>query len=88
MNKSNILLVALSTLLLSCNVDVKEESKSAKYTYKFDVNKCPTGEQNFSSFESYCAGLKNEQLNNGCARTMRREQFIAASCPGDFDSGN
>lgn len=88
MKTIKILLIASSSLMVSCNIDVKEESKSAKYSYNYDVNGCPTGEQNFSSFESYCAGLKNDSLNKGCARSMRREQFIAASCPGDFDAGN
>lgn len=89
MKTLNILLVTTSTLFLfACNVDVKEESKSAKYTYNLELNGCSTGEQNFSSFDSYCSGLKNDSLNKGCARTMRREQFIQASCPGDFDSGN
>lgn len=88
MKKLNILLIAISTLLVSCNVDVKEESKSAKYSYNYDINGCQTGEQNFASFDAYCAGLKNDQLNKGCARSMRREQYVAASCPGDFDSGN
>lgn len=88
MKKSNILLIVVSFLLVSCNVDVKEESKSAKYTYNLELNGCSTGEQNFSSFDSYCSGLKSDSLNKGCARSMRREQYIQASCPGDFDSGN
>lgn len=75
--------------IASCNV--KNETESAKYTYRFETNGCPsggTGEQSFSSFDSYCSGLKNESLNKSCAREMRREQYIAANCPGDFDSGN
>ena len=85
MKKITLILFSLS-ILTSCNV--KTESNEAKYSYNLTNNGCPTKEQTFSSFDSYCAGLKNETLNEGCARTMRREIYNNAKCPGDFDSGN
>lgn len=83
----NLVFILVSVNVFSaCNV--KTESKEAKYSYNLTNNGCPTKEQTFSSFDAYCAGLKNEVLNDGCARTMRREIYISAKCPGDFDSGN
>jgi hypothetical protein len=50
---------------------------SKKFTYDYNVNGCKTGEQTFDSKEAYCAGLKNDALNNGCAASMRQQTFQA-----------
>jgi len=77
-------LLVVITVFTGCNLDVKTDS--AKYTYNFTENSCTTGEKTFSSFEDYCSTLKSNESNNNCARNLRREQFIAAGCSGDFDS--
>jgi hypothetical protein len=84
--KNILILVSSLSFFISCNV--KSESNEAKYSYNLTNNGCPTGERIFSSFEAYCAGLKSEADNGGCAREMRREIYNNANCSGDFDSGN
>jgi len=58
---------------------------SETYTYEFNHNKCKTGEQSFSTLEAACDGLKDIELNNGCAEDLREELFVGSQCPGDFD---
>lgn len=81
-----VFILFLLAVFTACNV--KTESNEAKYSYNLTNNGCPTGERTFSSFDAYCAGLKSETGNGGCARTIRREIYNNAKCPGDFDSGN
>lgn len=74
----NSLLLAIASLCLLNACSLKEESKS--YSYDFNVNGCPT-KQSFSDHGSYCQGLKNEALNNGCARELREKTFEANCAP-------
>ncbi len=80
-NLTASLTVALaSTLFFGCAA--KEESKSL--SYEFTENNCPTGKQTFGDQAAYCAGLKNDTLNKGCARSLRADAF-KAQCPGSFN---
>lgn len=45
----------------------------SQYTIK--VNGCSTGQQTFCSKTAYCAGLKDDVLNNGCAKSEREERY-------------
>ena len=47
-------------------------SKSEVYKYDYSYNGCETGVQKFSSKKAYCDGLLNDELNDYCARDMRR----------------
>lgn len=59
-------------------------SRTLSYTYSFNDNGCKTDKHSFASIEAYCNGLRDEALNNGCARTMRKNSFQQAGCPGSF----
>lgn len=39
---------------------------------------CTTGCQTYYSLGSYCSGLQNESLNNGCARAGRQAAYERA----------
>jgi hypothetical protein len=43
--------------------------------YQFSFNGCDTGEHAFDSTEAYCAGLKSNSLNNGCAEALRKDAY-------------
>jgi len=62
------------------------QSDNYTYTYSESINgvECTTGERKYDSKEDYCAGLKDEKLNNGCAKETRKQSFLAESCPGTF----
>lgn len=60
-------------------------TESSDYSYFFEENFCPTGQQRFSSLESMCEGLKDDALNKGCAKDMRRDYFEEKGCPGEFE---
>ena len=40
-----------------------------------DGNACTTGCQIFQSIEAYCGGLRNDQINNNCAKAQREKTF-------------
>ncbi|MFZ3230288.1 MAG: hypothetical protein WA160_08790 [Pseudobdellovibrio sp.] len=86
--KNKITLIQLAALVLlftSCMpksaTDAILNQKSSGYTYDLTENGCPTGEHSFSSLESMCDGLKNDSLNNFCARNLRYSKF-QSDCPG------
>lgn len=58
---------------------------SESFSYDYTENGCKTGEQKFDSLEALCAGLKDDQLNHGCAPSIRAEKFKASGCLGSFD---
>ena len=63
-------LIALTGILgISILTGCTAEDKS--YTYQYSENGCDTGSHNFDSKADYCAALKNESLNNGCASDLR-----------------
>ena len=79
--KSRILLAAATCLLgtaLGCgNNGLNSESTS----YQLSYNGCDTGEHSFDSVEKYCDGLRDEQLNHGCA-IKSRKQLFNQNCSG------
>ena len=54
-------------------LDATKEKKDESFRYQFSENGCDTGEQVFASKEAYCAALKNDSLNHGCAPRTRLE---------------
>jgi hypothetical protein len=63
----------------------KSSNSSESYSYDITLNNCPTGKHTFSSKEALCKGLKDDTLNDHCAREVRRQEFSARSCSGSFD---
>ena len=57
---------------------------SASYIYSLSYNKCDTGSHSFDGLDALWAGLQNEELNHGCAVSMRADFFKSHSCPGTF----
>lgn len=66
----------------------KPQSQIFKYNFKSDKQFCETGEQQFSSFESFCLGLADWAANNGCADEERKKEFAEKKCPGDYETLN
>ena len=62
-----------------CSFDSDDESKSETFKYQFNDNGCDTGAQSFNDKDAYCAALKNEALNKGCAKESR-DTLHAKSC--------
>jgi hypothetical protein len=50
-------------------------------SYEFTENNCPTGKQTFSDMSGYCAGLKDDARNNGCAGYTRQKEYEAKCSP-------
>ena len=68
----------LSTVFLLAACSKKEETQ--KISYDYTENSCPTGRHEFESQEALCDGLKNDSLNNNCARNLRYQEF-KQKCP-------
>lgn len=77
------------TIVISMFLGIACSSKSEDHSdsYNFTVNGCETKEHKFSGSSEddvrnqLCAALKNEELNNGCAVSLRYEAF-KQKCPG------
>jgi hypothetical protein len=54
------------------------------FRYSYNENGCKTGDQSFPSRAALCAGLRDEELNNHCARVLRLREFESLQCKGDF----
>lgn len=56
-------------------------SEDYKKSYQFEVNGCNTGEHSFSSSDEsemrrkLCEALQDDELNNGCAESLRFDYF-------------
>jgi hypothetical protein len=48
--------------------------------YELSENGCATGKHYFTSRKELCAGLKDEELNNGCAPSIREKMSQANHC--------
>lgn len=87
-----ILGLALSLGCSSSDSSKKTDKQSSEtYSYEYTVKgastpDCTTDPHTFKSKEEICAGLKDEALNNFCARPLREKDFTARSCPGSFDA--
>ena len=44
-------------------------------SYSYEEDGCKTGEHVFYSLTDYCEGLKNEELNHGCAKDLRDAEY-------------
>jgi hypothetical protein len=66
------------------DADLELSAQSEEYTYQLSENGCDTGKHTFRSKSAYCDGLRNSDLNRGCASYLRRMTFTNAGCPGSF----
>jgi hypothetical protein len=62
----------------------KNDTPLASYSYDLTQNGCSTGAHTFNSIAEYCSALKNDALNEGCAKDLRASLFAEKDCPGDF----
>ena len=72
---------ALSFAVVGCKQELNKESTDL--AYNFDDNGCKTGAHSFDSKASYCQGLKDDVLNNGCAYSMRKVTY-ESECGTDW----
>jgi hypothetical protein len=94
MNKIFFLLVIIN--LISCGKDSPltpgrsetiykvEPAQAEDYSYEFTKRDCTTGVQAFQTLIQACDGLRNNDLNNECAKEKREELFVNSKCSGDF----
>lgn len=54
------------------------------YNFSDSAAGCSTGRQTFLTREAYCNGLKDDALNNNCAKTARQNAFKIRGCAGVF----
>ncbi len=64
--------------------DTTQRTSSEEYSYSFTYNGCPTGKQTFPSQQAMCDGLRDENLNQSCARQLRKQYFESNGCLGSF----
>jgi hypothetical protein len=67
------LVLGLSFAAIGCNQELKKNE--ATLAYDFDEGGCKTGAHSFSNKTDYCAALKDDLLNNGCAYSTRKAQY-------------
>lgn len=77
------ILIAAGLTLTACNVDLGKKSKKEKFGYNISENGCHTGQHSFGSKAEYCAGLKNDTLNNNCAWSSRKG-YYERDCGSDW----
>lgn len=70
-------------LLAGCAGSSSTSNDNKSYAYEYEVNGCKTGRHEFGSKNDYCNGLKDDERNNYCAWSFRKEAF-EESCPGTF----
>jgi hypothetical protein len=81
MKITHALLILVSAASFSACEDKKEDG-----SYSYEINGCKTGAQSYSSKDELCSKLKNDSLNNGCARSARRERFNQECGGQNFDA--
>lgn len=63
--------------------DSSEELIEAEsYSYELREKDCSTGPHSFETFNETCRALKNDELNNGCAKKERDDLFKKSECSG------
>lgn len=69
-------------MIYSCNLIHRsnDDENNESLKYEFEENGCNTGQHTFSNNGDYCAGLLDDSLNKGCARSLREKAFEAAGC--------
>ena len=60
---------------MSTNKTLKSEKKKESYSYDYTENGCNTGNHAFSELVQYCKALQDDNLNNGCASSMRQRAY-------------
>ncbi len=76
--------VVLTAVFTAFLAGCPETKKQEEHKYSLTQNGCATGEHSFDSTAGMCAGLKNDDLNHGCATGLRADMFQSNGCPGDF----
>jgi hypothetical protein len=71
--------------LLSGGCGTSVETKSEEFTYSYNINGCKTV-QTFKSQAEYCRGLRDEDLNHGCAQEVREAAF-RSKCLNTMNGG-
>lgn len=61
-----------------------EPAKEEPYSYELIGKSCHTGEHEFGTFQAVCQGLRDNNLNQGCAEGEREDLFINSECEGSF----
>ena len=68
LNVCNLKFLGVFFIITACG-------SSQDYTYQYNDKGCETGKHEFDSKESYCSGLKSEEINHGCASSMREASY-------------
>jgi hypothetical protein len=72
---------SFACLLLSMITACGSESKDSEtLRYQFEQNGCNTGSHEFKKLEDMCQALKDDQLNQGCALSLRLDHFEQSGC--------
>jgi hypothetical protein len=79
--KKMILLLLMGFGFTACGS--ADDATITNLKYDFTYNDCKTGAHSFSSVEEYCKGLQNDELNHGCAYSLREYAF-KSRCTGKF----
>lgn len=64
---------------------ITTQTNDTSLSYELSENGCTTGKLTFPSPELLCEALKDDGLNNNCAKDLRRLKFQSSHCQGDFD---
>lgn len=75
------LVIAFAGLGCSFKHEQNDSSSNSKLSYDFTENGCATGKHEFGSAAELCEGLRNEELNRGCAFGSRVDYARAQKCP-------
>jgi hypothetical protein len=65
------------------NIEV-ESAVTEQYNYELTEIECTTGEQKADTFDQICIALKDDSLNNQCAKEDREILFNNSRCKGQF----
>lgn len=76
-----LILITADLFFTSCNI--KPEDLVENFSYQYSEAFCETGYHSFNTLNAYCEALRNDVLNNGCARAQRQDAFYNR-CSGSF----
>ena len=74
--KNKFIILALVLL----NLGACGDSKNDKYSYHFVHNNCDTKKHSFNTKQEMCEALLDNSLNNGCALSMRQDEYARKGC--------
>lgn len=81
-----ITLVSALGLLSACQPSSGKKDDQ-KLSYEFEYNGCNTGTHAFKSLAEYCDGLRDNDLNKGCATNLRAQEY-AVRCESEPQDSN